>query len=66
MNRLIVLDSGPLGMVTNPKAKGIPLNCQLWLKSLLQKGEKIVISRRSQLFIKWNHCKPLPSLEGIL
>jgi hypothetical protein len=43
MNRLIVLDSGPLGMVTNPKAKGIPLDCQLWLKSLLQKGEKIVI-----------------------
>lgn len=22
MNRLILLDSGPLGMVTNPKAKG--------------------------------------------
>jgi predicted nucleic acid-binding protein len=43
MNRLIMLDSGPLGMVTNPKAKGIPLDCQLWLKSLLQKGEKIVI-----------------------
>jgi predicted nucleic acid-binding protein len=43
MNRLIMLDSGPLGMVTNPKAKGIPLDCQLWLKSLLQKGEKIVM-----------------------
>lgn len=43
MSRLILLDSGPLGMVTNPKAKGIPLDCQLWLKSLLQRGERVAI-----------------------
>lgn len=43
MSRLILLDSGPLGMVTNPKAKGIPLDCQLWLKSLLRRGEKVAI-----------------------
>jgi hypothetical protein len=23
-----LLDSGPLGMVTNPKAKGLPFTCQ--------------------------------------
>lgn len=28
MSRLIVLDSGPLGMITNPKAEGITLDCQ--------------------------------------
>jgi predicted nucleic acid-binding protein len=43
MSRLILLDSGPLGMVTNPKAKGTPLACQLWLKSLLRRGEKVAI-----------------------
>jgi predicted nucleic acid-binding protein len=43
MTRLIMLDSGPLGMVTNPKAKGIPLACQQWLKSLLRQGEQVVI-----------------------
>lgn len=43
MSRLILLDSGPLGMVTNPKAKGIPLDCQLWLKSLLRRGERVAI-----------------------
>lgn len=43
MSRLILLDSGPLGMVTNPKAKGIPLDCQQWLKSLLQRGERVAI-----------------------
>jgi hypothetical protein len=40
MNRLILLDSGPLGMVTNPKAKGLPLACQQWLKTLLKRGER--------------------------
>jgi len=43
MNRLILLDSGPLGMVTNPKAKGEPLACQQWLKTLLQRGERFAI-----------------------
>lgn len=43
MSCLILLDAGPLGMVTNPKATGITLNCQLWLKSLLQRGEKVAI-----------------------
>jgi predicted nucleic acid-binding protein len=43
MSRLILLDSGPLGMVTNPKAKGLPLACQLWLKSLLRRGERVAI-----------------------
>jgi predicted nucleic acid-binding protein len=43
MSRVIVLDAGPLGMATNPKAKDVPLECQQWLRSLLQKGEKIVI-----------------------
>jgi predicted nucleic acid-binding protein len=43
MSRLILLDSGPLGMATNPKAKGTPLQCQQWLRSLLEKGEKVAI-----------------------
>ncbi|MBW4549639.1 MAG: nucleic acid-binding protein [Aphanocapsa sp. GSE-SYN-MK-11-07L] len=43
MSRLILLDSGPLGMVTNPKAISIPLDCQLWLKSLLRRGERVAI-----------------------
>lgn len=43
MNRLILLDSGRLGMVTNPKAKGLPLPCQQWLKTLLKRGERFAI-----------------------
>jgi predicted nucleic acid-binding protein len=43
MSRLILLDSGPLGMATNPKAKGTPLKCQQWLRSLLELGERVAI-----------------------
>jgi predicted nucleic acid-binding protein len=38
MSCYILLDSGPLGMVTNPRASGITLDCQLWLSGQLQKG----------------------------
>jgi predicted nucleic acid-binding protein len=30
-------------MVTNPKAKGLPLACQQWLKTLLKRGERFAI-----------------------
>jgi hypothetical protein len=36
MSRIIFLDSGPLGMVTNPKASAVEAQeCKLWLNSLL-------------------------------
>lgn len=52
MSRLILLDSGPLGMVTNPKAKGIPLDCQLWIKSLLRRGERVAIPEISDYEVR--------------
>jgi hypothetical protein len=52
MSRLILLDSGPLGMVTNPKATGTPLDCQLWLKSLLRRGERVAIPEISDYEVR--------------
>jgi predicted nucleic acid-binding protein len=52
MSRLILLDSGPLGMVTNPKAIGIPLDCQRWLKALLQRGERVAIPEISDYEVR--------------
>ena len=52
MSRLILLDSGPLRMVTNPKATGTPLDCQLWLKSLLRRGEKVAIPEISDYEVR--------------
>ncbi len=44
MSRVILLDSGPLGMVTNPKASSVEVEeCKLWLKSLLLSGEMVIL-----------------------
>lgn len=45
MSRIVLLDSGPLGMVTNPKASSIEAEeCKLWLNSLPLKGYIVMLS----------------------
>ena len=44
MSRVILLDSGPLGMATNPKASFVEVEeCKRWLKSLLLSNEMIIL-----------------------
>jgi predicted nucleic acid-binding protein len=43
MMRIIILDSGPLGMAVHPNAKGTAQQCQTWLDGLLERGERIAI-----------------------
>lgn len=43
MNRIILLDSAPLGMVTNPNASPKNLACAKWLANLLANGEAVFI-----------------------
>lgn len=43
MNRFILLDSAPLGMVTNPNASRQNLACAEWLKGLLADGDFVFI-----------------------
>ncbi len=45
MSRLIILDSGPLGMVTNPKAVSQEVKeCKNWFNSLLNRGQIFILS----------------------
>lgn len=44
MSRIIVLDSGPLGMVTNPKSSSDTVReCKVWFNSLLARGETVIL-----------------------
>ena len=43
MNRIIVLDAGVLGMVTNPKASLAVAACNQWLEFIRQHGTWIAI-----------------------
>ncbi len=40
---IILLDSGPLGKLTNPKVSPVTLECRLWVESLLSKRYKVII-----------------------
>lgn len=41
--RCVVLDAGPLGLVTNPKHSPASLACAQWLQTLLRAGVRAVI-----------------------
>jgi hypothetical protein len=43
MSRVVLLDSSPLGMVTNPRATSISLECQLWFDSLESRGYEAML-----------------------
>ena len=43
MSTLIVLDTGPLGMVTNPRATAHTAACHRWLAGLLARGVRVLI-----------------------
>ena len=43
MNYTVLLDSGPLGIVTNPRASSENLACNKWLEVILRKGYSVFI-----------------------
>ena len=43
MNRTILLDSGPLGLITNPRASPVADACGRWLVSAIRGGAAVII-----------------------
>lgn len=43
MSRVVLLDSGPLGLVTNPRLSPQGLECAEWLQNLLAGGADVVV-----------------------
>jgi predicted nucleic acid-binding protein len=40
---IILLDAGPLGILTNPKATPINLECRQWMRELLLKNYRVIL-----------------------
>ncbi|AFZ07682.1 hypothetical protein Osc7112_3300 [Oscillatoria nigro-viridis PCC 7112] len=40
---IVLLDSVPLGILTNPKGSPVTVECQLWVESLLFKGYRMIL-----------------------
>jgi predicted nucleic acid-binding protein len=43
VNRVIILDSGPLGLITNPKLSPESIACAQWLQSHITAGNRTII-----------------------
>lgn len=43
MSRVIILDSGPLGLVTNPKLSAESIACAQWLQNQVTSGSRAII-----------------------
>jgi predicted nucleic acid-binding protein len=52
VSRIVVLDAGPLGMATNPRASPLCLECQTWLESLLRHGRSVVVPEISDYEVR--------------
>ncbi len=44
MSQIIFLDSTPVGLITNPKATPLALQCQQWFDSVLARNMKVILS----------------------
>lgn len=43
MSKVILLDSAPVGLITNPKATPLALQCQQWFLTLSQRGYQVIL-----------------------
>ncbi|WP_309744594.1 PIN domain-containing protein [Chamaesiphon sp. OTE_20_metabat_361] len=43
MTQIVLLDSTPVGLITNPKATPLAIECQQWLESLLDREFHVVL-----------------------
>ena len=43
MTRTILLDSGPLGLITNPKASPIAADCGSWVEGAIYHGAAVLV-----------------------
>ncbi|BBD54014.1 hypothetical protein [Planktothrix agardhii] len=43
MSQVILLDSAPVGLITNPKVTPLAVQCQQWFLSLSQRGYQVIL-----------------------
>src|SRR6185503_10324094 len=52
MSRFILLDSGPLGLLTNPRRTPEVVACDRWLPGLLNRSERVAVPEISDYEIR--------------
>ncbi|MGH7202441.1 MAG: PIN domain-containing protein [Planctomycetaceae bacterium] len=70
MSRVVLLDAGPLGLVTNPRRSARSIACVQWLQSLVSAGTRVIVPEiadyeiRREL-LRANKTKGLAQLDAL-
>ncbi len=70
MSRTVLLDAGPLGLVTNPQLSPQSIACAQWLQSLIARGNRVILPEiadyevRREL-LRANKVKGLAHLDAL-
>lgn len=54
MSQIIFLDSTPVGLITNPKATPLAVQCQQWLDTLLSRNIRVILSEIIDYEVKFH------------
>lgn len=70
MNDVVVLDTSPAGLLTNPSSKPIPVAIRRWLSDLLAAGRRVVLPEITDYelrreFIRANMTRSLGRLDAL-
>ena len=71
MNRVVLLDSGPLGLATNPKRSPLNMACNHWVQTLTQGGVRVIVPELADYevrreLLRGNKSAGLLRLDGFL
>lgn len=74
MSLIVLLDSAPLGLATNPKESAEAIQCRAWLRALVAAGHRALVPaitdyevrRELRLYGKVNGLQNLDRLTGSL
>ncbi|WP_217359236.1 hypothetical protein [Anabaena sp. UHCC 0204] len=71
MSKVIVLDSAPVGLITNPKANPLAVQCQEWFYSLFERGHEVILPEiidyeiRRELLLRANKLSGIRKLNQL-
>ena len=57
MSRVIILDSGPLGLVTNPQLSAESVACAQWLQAHITAGDRVMIPEIADYEVRRELCR---------
>jgi hypothetical protein len=62
---IVLLDAGPLGMITNPKSSPENEACKDWLANLVVKGAEVVIPEIADYECGVSYCGPVRTKDSV-